>query len=686
MLRHLTDLAVHIAEAHALLAYFLAFLLTGAEAFPVIGALVPGTAIIIALGALVPAGALRFWPLVIWATAGAIIGDGLPFWFGYRFRDRAPGLWPLSRHPRLLPQGEAFFERYGGSAVILARFTPGVRAVVPIVAGISGLRPARFYLLDILSAVLWAPAHVLAGVLVGASLTILGAVAGRLEALLIGLAILAGLLLWLLPKLIRRFMAWLLRLRAPILLWSEARDSWVRRPIASLLDPGRTELSGLLLLAATLAGSLWLFLGILQDLIAGDPLVYADHAIFHLFAPYRHGFALRAAVAVSRLGSGAVTLAVAAVALLWLDRHRAARAATYGIAAIIGAALFAAGLNLALHRPPPPPLAPGWSLLPFPGGDLATASAFYGFLTVLIGRVLGGRQRAAVIVMTVLFLALQLGSRVYLGADWLSSELAAAAFGCAWAAGLGLAYVARPIEPMLPWRLVGVAAATVAVAGVPAVTVGRHADLARYEATSAAPIMACGVWQGNGWESLPARSLDMLGGFNDPLSIQWAGSAQALRDVLIREGWSLSPPWTFRNALAFLAPKVVPANMPALPRWNDGRRADLVMLRAGHGLAPDQRLVLRLWNTGVLLTTADGRMLPLHNGDIERQRLQRMFSTVTLPVSEGPATAALPKLAEGLPTARLVARAAGGGPVLLAGMREAGGQDCLTPPDKKGQP
>lgn len=677
MLSHLTDAIVRQAEAHALLAYGLAFLLTGAEAFPVIGALVPGTAVIVALGALVPAGALHFWPLVGWATAGAVLGDGLPFWFGHRHRDRAMRLWPLSRHPRLLPQGQAFFERHGGSAVIIARFTPGVRAVVPIVAGISGMRPVRFYVLDVVSAVLWAPAHVTAGVIVGASLTILGAVAGRLEALLVGVSIATGVLLWLLPKLIRILMTWFATLREPVLNWSRSQDSWFRRSIASLLDPTRTELSGLLLLAGVLAGSLWLFLGVLQDLIAGDPLIYADHAIFHFFEPYRSGLVVQLAVVMSRLGSGAVTLAVAAVVLIWLDRQRAWRAATYGIAAVIGAALFTAGLDLALHRAPPLPVTAGWSLIPFPGGDLATTAAFYGFLTVIAGRSLGGRHRVSIMTMTVVFVALQLGSRVYLGVDWLSSELAAAAFGFAWAAGLGLAYLARPPEPVPPWRLVGIAAATMVATGGPAVAVSRHADLARYQAGYGGTVMTCATWQRHGWEHLPARSLDMLGGFIEPLSIQWLGSADGLRQALLRIGWQPAPPWTFRNTLAFLAPQVRPAGIPALPRWDNGRPADLVMLFTGHGLAANQRLVLRLWKTGISVTAPDGRSLLLHIGEIEQQKLQRMFATLTIPIPKGTTTSMLPEIARSLPVARLVAGASGGRTVLLAGARTAAMQDCL---------
>ncbi|NNM57321.1 MAG: PA-phosphatase, partial [Acidocella sp.] len=70
---------IAFATAHSLLAYGLAFLLAGAEAFPVIGALVPGTAVIVGLGALVPGGALAMWPLIGATAAGAVTGDGFSY-------------------------------------------------------------------------------------------------------------------------------------------------------------------------------------------------------------------------------------------------------------------------------------------------------------------------------------------------------------------------------------------------------------------------------------------------------------------------------------------------------------------------------------------------------------------------------------------------------------------------------
>ena len=64
-----------------------------------------------------------------------------------------------------MAQSEAFFHRWGALAVFLARFVPPIRAFVPITAGALGMSPPLFYTINILAILLWAPAHVLPGVL-----------------------------------------------------------------------------------------------------------------------------------------------------------------------------------------------------------------------------------------------------------------------------------------------------------------------------------------------------------------------------------------------------------------------------------------------------------------------------------------------------------------------------------------
>jgi membrane-associated protein len=140
------------------------------EAVPIAGSLIPGSTLILALSALVPSGHLQLAPVLAAAMLGALTGDGLAFWIGYRAQRRILEAWPLSNYPALVAESEAFFHRYGTWAVFLARFVPPIRAVVPITAGALGMAPARFMATVTLAIMVWAPAMVLPGVVAGSAL------------------------------------------------------------------------------------------------------------------------------------------------------------------------------------------------------------------------------------------------------------------------------------------------------------------------------------------------------------------------------------------------------------------------------------------------------------------------------------------------------------------------------------
>jgi membrane protein DedA with SNARE-associated domain len=159
------DPLIAFVSAHAGLAYLTLFLAALLEAVPVVGSVIPGSTIILALSALVPGGQLQFGLVLAAAVVGAVLGDGTAFWIGHRAQREILEAWPMSRYPRLVAQSEAFFHRWGALAVFFARFVPPIRAFVPITAGALGMAPLRFYAINIPAILLWALAHVLPGVL-----------------------------------------------------------------------------------------------------------------------------------------------------------------------------------------------------------------------------------------------------------------------------------------------------------------------------------------------------------------------------------------------------------------------------------------------------------------------------------------------------------------------------------------
>jgi membrane protein DedA with SNARE-associated domain len=159
------DPLITFVSANAWLAYLTLFLAALLEAVPVVGSVIPGSTIILALSALIPGGELTLGWVLAAATAGALIGDSSAYWIGHRAQREILNTWPLANYPRVIAQSEAFFSRWGAWAVFFARFVPPIRAFVPITAGALGMPPTRFYAANIPAILLWAPAHVLPGVL-----------------------------------------------------------------------------------------------------------------------------------------------------------------------------------------------------------------------------------------------------------------------------------------------------------------------------------------------------------------------------------------------------------------------------------------------------------------------------------------------------------------------------------------
>jgi membrane protein DedA with SNARE-associated domain len=159
------DSLIAFVSAHPGLAYLTIFLAALLEAVPVVGSVIPGSTMILALSSLIPGGELRLEWVLASAIAGAVLGDGSAFWIGHRAQREILTGWPLKNHPQLVAQSEAFFQRWGVLAVFFARFVPPIRAFVPITAGALGMSPLRFYAVNIPAVVLWAIVHVMPGVL-----------------------------------------------------------------------------------------------------------------------------------------------------------------------------------------------------------------------------------------------------------------------------------------------------------------------------------------------------------------------------------------------------------------------------------------------------------------------------------------------------------------------------------------
>ncbi len=663
----LTAALVDFLASHAHLAYFTVLLMALLESLPFVGIVVPGTGVIVALSALVPGGALRMAPLMAAAFLGALLGDGVSFLLGYRYKRKILGFAPFVRYPELVRRSEDFFARHGDKGVFLARFTPGVRAFVPIFAGILGMPLVRFYTANALSALLWAPAHVLAGVLAGAAFSHFGAAAKPLAALLV--AFLACL--WVVRVLVRRILRWGASFAERLRTTPEVREAKLGRAVLALIDPKRSQPRYLALSIVLLVGAAWLFFAILESVASGDPLVFVDRAVWQLLQGVRTLPGDSFMIAVTELGDTAVSVAVSAAVLLWLLSRRAWRTAGHWVVALAGASALNSAIKVALHRARPNGLLySGWSAFSFPSGHSTVNMVLYGFLAFLVAREVRPSLRLPVALGATTLIFFIAFSRLYLGAHWFSDVVGSLTFGTAWITLLGLSYVRRPGERIDSRGLLAVVCATFLIAGGIYIHRNHAADVERYAVRREMSTMVAADWWSTGWEGLPIWRVDVTGERGEPLTFQWAGSAKELREILSQKGWRAPAPWTVTNALLWLTPGARPSSLPVVTLLAYGRLPGLVLARYPDAADADTRFVLRLWPADIELT--GDRNVPLWIGSVVRERacspLPFFTRTVTEPNFDVPLRILLGDLEGGRLVLRMetALRAGWKGEVLLA--------------------
>lgn len=188
--------ASQLVADHPGLAIFIAFTAAIIEAVAVLGVLVPGTPILMAVAGAAAIAGMPMLPILIVSIIGAVIGDFVSFWIGHRYSLHLREMWPFRARPGLIGGAEAFFHRYGVMSVAFCRFVPVLRSTVPLVAGMVGMRRSHFLIANIFSAFVWAPAHVLPAQLAGLSIERLGAGDWTTAAFAIGAVVLTAMAAW----------------------------------------------------------------------------------------------------------------------------------------------------------------------------------------------------------------------------------------------------------------------------------------------------------------------------------------------------------------------------------------------------------------------------------------------------------------------------------------------------------
>jgi membrane-associated protein len=156
----LKSVGEHVGQWLYVIAAFLAF----AEAAILVGMVLPGETALLVAGYFCHEGVLQLWIMIPVAIIAAIVGDSVGFEFGRKY---GPGL-RRSRFGRRVGEErwstvDRFLHRHGGKSVLFGRLTALLRALVPSMAGMSGMHYRTFLLWNAIGGTIWATSCILLG-------------------------------------------------------------------------------------------------------------------------------------------------------------------------------------------------------------------------------------------------------------------------------------------------------------------------------------------------------------------------------------------------------------------------------------------------------------------------------------------------------------------------------------------
>src|SRR3954468_24952456 len=167
-LMHVDKHLENFVQTYGAWVYALLFLIIFVETGVVVMPFLPGDSLLFVVGAMCGAGLMNLPLVMALLSVAAILGNQSNYTIGRYFGPRV-FQWEDSRffNKRAFEQAHAFYEKYGGITIVIARFMPFVRTFAPFVAGVAQMTRSRFTFYDVTGGVLWVCGITLAGYFFG---------------------------------------------------------------------------------------------------------------------------------------------------------------------------------------------------------------------------------------------------------------------------------------------------------------------------------------------------------------------------------------------------------------------------------------------------------------------------------------------------------------------------------------
>ncbi|MFQ5846570.1 MAG: LssY C-terminal domain-containing protein [Candidatus Methylomirabilales bacterium] len=638
MFDQLLTLLLPSIEHFRIVGYWIAFFAALLESAPVAGMLVPGSVTVLFLGAIAARGYLDVGDLLWFAIVGAVMGDNVGYDVGKRFKHIFREEHRIL-NPKHLERARCFFEARGGKGVFLARFVPGLRENIPVVAGMAGMGRKRFFVANAIGAILWGFEHVFAGFLFGKSLQLAEMWLSRVGLVIGGLLIFLGVL-YLLKRFVVRKGKYLLTLAWSM--WQSIKDAIVGNPdvralvnrhpfffrfVADRLDKSKFSGLPLTVLSIAFVYALLLLAGVAEDVLTSDPIVAADMRVANLLVAFRSRELTTFFLWVTLLGKWQIVLSVATAAcvLLWLWRQEIYIAPL--LVASIGSEAFTQLGKIVFQRPRPPLAAYTEQSFSFPSGHATIAMAFYGFLAyLLIRNAKGWAVKVNTLFAGALAIILVGFSRLYLGVHYVSDVWGGYLVGAVWLIlGITLTEWMRskksnsiPVQARAGARAVSVVIMIGVIgiyAGVGAqfqpALVGGHAGPT---ATVVSNVMD--LFQNDQMKYTET----IIGRHQEPLSVILITSDdQHLIDTFRKAGWHVADALNLSSFAKLVRAALLESNYPEAPitpSFWDARVHDLGFEKQTEAKKLAERHHARFWRTQ--FRTDDGRVIYVGTASMDR--------------------------------------------------------------------
>jgi undecaprenyl-diphosphatase len=612
---------LHLLAGHTAWTLVVVFLAAFLEAVAIIGTFVPGSTAMFIAGALVGTGTLNLGWLFACAIAGAVAGDGMSYWFGHRYKDRIGRFWPFSTHPGLLESGQKYFDKHGSMSVVFARFAAPLRAIVPVVAGMLDMSPLRFYTMNLISALLWAPAHILPGVIFGASIQLAGAVSFRLVAALAIVVAVVWLCFWIMRLVVSHARAWASASRHSIVNWARDHEARYGQWVYRIVDPERAAIGLLVGISVFVLVCAGVFFGVMQDVVSGDPLVQVDMSFYRFLQSARAPWIGEALARASTLGSVPTLAALVVTSVALMASEKRWRTVIYWLIAVAFSQLLIFAMQAIVHHAPPAATQP--DIYAFPSNHVAASVTVYGFLAFVVARRVGMMTGIAVSTFASMVVIVVAFAGLYSGRFAFSDAVGGAAFAAVWVAVVALTAVWRypdtpPSREYMPVVLLAVLCASVGLQ----IGLGYQPDPVKPVRERPPVVVTQAQWTDSLWKTFPCYRSDMAGDRREPITVQWAADPQQIVAQLRSRGWVDGTHFNARSLFSLVSPDVPAMDLPVLPKLNDGEPSILVFSRQRE--RGDERDVLRFWRTHYAVARRDSAPpTPIWLGSLVHERLLR---------------------------------------------------------------